>query len=73
MEDKLTEIDRKNLPLLRDLYKPNGNKSYTAFVTIDTYIRWLQQNPNIKNLKFYCLNDDFSRGTFVVTVSTIEI
>lgn len=72
MADRLTEIDRKDLPVLRDLYNPGSSRSYTAYVTIDTYIRWFQQDPNIKHLKIYCLNGDFSRGTFVVTVNYIH-
>lgn len=71
MIDQLIKIDRKDLPLLRDLYKPGGLRSYTAYVTIDTYIRWIEQDPNIKYLTFYCLNGDLSHGTFVVTVSII--
>lgn len=73
MADKLTEIDRKDLLLLRELYKPDGVKSYISYITIDTYIRWLQQDPNIKYLTFYCLNGDLSQGTFVVLVSAINI
>lgn len=71
MIDQLVEIDRKNLPLLRELYKPGNSKRYITFVVIDTYIKWLQQDPHIKDLKFYCLNGDFSHGTFVVLVSMI--
>lgn len=69
MVDKLTEIDRKTLPLLRDLYTPDGSKNYMAFTAIDTYIRWFEQDSTINDIKFFCLNDDFSDGTFVVTVS----
>lgn len=69
MQDQLKVIEKKDLPLLRDLYKPGGTRSYTAYVTIDTYIRWFQQDPDITNVEFYCLNGDISHGTFVVTVS----
>lgn len=68
--DQLTEINRRDLPLLRNLYEPDGSIAYT---TIDTYIQWIQQDPHIEHLHFYCLNDDFSRGTFVVTVSAIKL
>lgn len=71
MENKLTEINRKDLPLLQRLYNPNEPDTHIAYTTIDTYIRWFEQNPSLNNdkVKFYCLNGDFSYGTFVVTVS----
>lgn len=69
--DKLTEIDRKDLPLLKGLYTPDGSKCYTTYTAIDTYIRWFEQDPNVKHIKFFCLNGDFSHGTFVVTVKFI--
>lgn len=71
MEDRLTEINIEDLKRLRDMYKPDGIKSYTAFVTIDTYLRWDERDrrANGGNIKFFCLNDDISNGTFVVVVS----
>lgn len=73
MSDQLTEIDRNDLLVLRDLYKPDGSKNYIAYVTIDTYIHWFQQDPNVEHVKFYCLNGDFSHGTFVVIVSSTQV
>lgn len=70
MKDQITEIHRKDLPVLRDLYRSNGLKNDISFVTIDTYIRWLQQDPQINHLKFFCLNGNISHGTFVVIVSS---
>lgn len=72
--DQLTEIDRKDLPLLKSLYTPDGSKCYVTYIAIDTYIRWFETDPNVKHIKFFCLNGDFSRGTFIVTVKvqTIE-
>lgn len=73
MDNKLTEINRKDFSLLKKLYNPNDTNGYTGYTTVDTYIRWFQQysDDTAKNdkIKFYCLNGDFSRGTFVVTVS----
>lgn len=71
MEDRLAEISIDGLKRLRDLYNPDGIKSYTTFVTIDTYLRWNEQNPRSKdeNIKFYCLNGNISDGTFLVIVS----
>lgn len=77
MENKLTKINRKDLPLLQSLYNPNEPDTYIAFTTIDTYIRWCEQNSNdtLKSdkIKFHSLNDDFSRGTFIVVVSYKKI
>lgn len=69
--DKLTEIDRKDLPILKSLYIPDGSKDYITFTTIDTYIRWFKQDPNVTHIKFFCLNGDFSDGTLVMTVRNI--
>lgn len=71
MGDRLTEISIEDLKCLRDLYTPDGIKSYTAFVTIDTYLRWNAQDPQSQDdsIKFYCLNGNISGGTFLVTVS----
>lgn len=72
--DQLTEIDRNELPLLKKLYTPDGKRSYTGYTTIETYIQWFEKDPSLSDVKFYALNGDFSRGTFVVTVSSrIEV
>lgn len=57
MEDRLTEIGVEDLKRLRDLYTPDGVKSYATFVTIDTYLRWNEQDriANDENIKFFCL------------------
>lgn len=73
MSDKLTEIARNDLFQLRILYSPDESKNYTSFTAIDTYIRWFEQDPNVKHIKFFSLNGDFSDGTFVVTVRAFEI
>ena len=71
MNDHLVEIQQSDLPLLKKLYTPDRLKSYIAYMAIENYARWLEQNSEeSKNIKFYCLNGDFSDGTFVVTVST---
>lgn len=70
MTDQLVEIQFKDLENLKNLYIPDGLKCYIAYATICNYISWLQQDPNeSKFIHFYCLNGDFSDGTFVVTVS----
>lgn len=72
MIDNLTEIDRQDLPFLQALYTRDRPENYITFMTIDNYIRWFKQDPDVKNIKFFCLNGDFSDGTFVVTVSPLK-
>lgn len=69
MSDHLVEIDQKEWPKLRDLYKAKGSNRYVAYMTISNYIRWFEQDPNLKHIKFYSLNGDFSDGSFIVIVS----
>lgn len=75
MGDRLIEIGIDELKRLRNLYTTDGITSYTAFVTIDTYLRWNEQGLRSKNgnIKFFCLNSDISNGTFLVVVSLIKI
>lgn len=70
MADRLTEINVADLPRLRDLYKPQVNvrKSCITLTTIETFIDWFEQNPTLTDVTFYCLNGDFSDGTFAVIV-----
>lgn len=70
MTDRLVEISRDDWPRLKELYTPDGSKSYLAYTTIDSCIRCLDQDPNYEHFKVYCLNGDFSDGTFVATVSS---
>lgn len=69
MTDHLVEIEPKDLYNLKNLYHPDGTKSYIAYLTIDNYIRWFEQDPHLKNVKVFCLNGDYTDGTFVLTVS----
>lgn len=75
MEDRLTEISIDGLKRLRAFYTQDGIHNYTTFVTIDTYLRWNEQDPRSKdeNIKFFCLNDDISGGTFLVIVSIFRV
>lgn len=47
---KLTEIDRKQLPFLRNLYAANASTNYISYVTVDTYMRWFEQDPDFSVL-----------------------
>lgn len=69
MQDKICEIPAEKWAELRDLFLPNWPRNIYAYNLLENYIRWLAKDPNIKNLKMYSLNDDWSDGTFVVVVS----
>lgn len=49
MDDRMIETSFDDLKRLRDLYTTDGVKSYTAFVTIDTYRRWNEQDRKASN------------------------
>lgn len=68
--DRLIEITRKNLEILKKLYALNGcAQSYVSYTTIDNYIRWFKQDSHLKHINVYCLNGNFSDGTFIIIVS----
>lgn len=64
--DRLVEIKNKDLSILRHLYASNGLKNSVAYITFDNYIRWFDQDSDLKHITFFCLNGDFSDGTFVL-------
>lgn len=55
MPDNFVEIDQNELNNLKRIYEANGSKTYVAYMTISNYIRWFEQDPNIKS-KFKCKN-----------------
>lgn len=71
VKDRLVEIEKKDFCILKNLYaSKNGSRTSIAFSTIDTYIRWIEKDPNeSRYIKFFCLNGDLSDGTFIVIVS----
>ncbi|XP_055375841.1 uncharacterized protein LOC129608383 [Condylostylus longicornis] len=64
--DQLVEIEQNDWPILRDLYKIEWPKHHIAFNIIQNYINWFQKDPNVKYIKVYSLNGDWSDGTFVI-------
>lgn len=72
MSDYLVEIESKDLPKLQKFYSSKESKSCIAFTTIANYINWFEQESNIKHVKFYCLNGDFSDGTFALVVRFLD-
>lgn len=67
--DNLVEIKRSELPQLRDLFLVNWPENMIGYYTIDNFIRWFKKESTIENLIIYCLNGDWSDGTFVAIVS----
>lgn len=67
--DNLVEINRSELPQLRDLYLIDWPENMQGYYTVDNFIRWFEKKPIIKNLVLYCLNGDWSDGTFVAIVN----
>lgn len=67
--DRLVEITRRDLEILKKLYAINGSaQNYVTYTAIDNYIRWFEKDSQLKHIKVYCLNGNFSDGTFVVIV-----
>lgn len=72
MKDRLVEVSPKDWPNLCELYQSSGSQKYIAYCTLEYYVRRLDKDPSVKYVKLYCLNGDFSDGTFAVTVSDSE-
>ncbi|XP_063697440.1 uncharacterized protein LOC134828395 [Culicoides brevitarsis] len=64
--NQLVEIPSNNWVSLRDLFLTNWPNDHVGYYLVDNYVKWVEKDPNIKNLAFYCLNGDWSDGTFVV-------
>lgn len=69
MEDQAVKIDSKNWSEIRKLYLPETAETILGLSTLSNYIRWNEREAPISNLTIYCLNGDWSDGTFVVLVS----
>lgn len=67
--NQLVEVNRGDWTALRDLYRRDWPEHFLGFLTVDTFIRWTEQRPDIKHLSIYSLNGDWSDGTFVCVVS----
>lgn len=74
MTDHVVEIQHNDWTNLKKLYTPDGLKNFSiAYMAIENYIRWVEQSPDeSEHIKFFCLNGDFSDGTFVITVSFVS-
>ncbi|CAD7092441.1 unnamed protein product [Hermetia illucens] len=68
MADKLVDIPIQDLTSLRDLYREDWPKYSIGYGTVDTYVRWLNKDPNIPHIRILSLNGDWSDGTFIITI-----
>lgn len=69
--DRLVEIPRADWPTLRDLYRHEWPRHFLVVQTIDTFIRWTEQQPTIDDLHIFSLNGDWSDGTCLAVVSVV--
>lgn len=70
MTNQLVKIESKDWPQLRELYLPETSETILGLSTINNYIRWTADEPQIDNLTIYSLNGDWLDGTFAVVVCT---
>lgn len=70
MADFASKVDRAFWPKLRDKFAPSHSESFLGFSTIDFYIRFFQSEPDLPEaaVEIYCLNCDWSDGTFALVV-----
>lgn len=73
MDARVTKISLTELPLLRDLFLSDWPKHVIGYYTIDNFIRWFKQDPSYGDAEIYCLDGDWSDGTFVVLVKALII
>lgn len=67
--NKLTKIPPNDLPGLRDLFVQYWPKHVIGYYTIDNFVKWFEQDPNYADAELYCLDGDWSDGTYVILVS----
>lgn len=69
INNQLVKVNHADWPALRDLYRSDWPEHFLGFSTVDTFIRWTEQQPDIKNLAIYSLNGNWADGTFVCVVN----
>lgn len=69
MTDQIVEIESKDWKNLRDLFLKEWPNNEVGYYTINNFIRWIEIEPNTKNLHIFSLNGDWSDGTFAVIVN----
>ena len=68
-QHKLVDIPASEWCNLQEKYLANWPRHMLGYYTIDNFIKWQKIDSNIKNLNCYCLDGDWSDGTFVFIVS----
>lgn len=70
-DSKLVAIPPNDWLRLRNLYRQNWPANLLGFYTVDTFLRWQEQETEIKHLIIYSLDGDWEKdGTYVCIVST---
>lgn len=71
MNDSAIKIDKNEWKNLRDLFALGKSESFLAYCTVDYFIRFLEIVPDCRDdqIEAFCLNGDWSDGTFVIVVS----
>ncbi|XP_017067903.2 uncharacterized protein LOC108105703 [Drosophila eugracilis] len=66
--EQLTKItDKDDLKDLQKLYLKDWPTNCVGYFWLDNYLRWLHQNPTLKHLNFYTINNDWkSDGLFIL-------
>ena len=67
--DKLTEIQREDWELLRDMFRKNWPEHRIGYFILDNYIQWTNKNVDFEDLEVWSLNDSWrANGTYVLMV-----
>lgn len=66
---RLKVIPRADLTKLRDLLLQDWPKHVVGYHTVDNFVRWYEQDPDYPDATIYCLDGDWSDGTYVILVS----
>lgn len=67
--DKLQEVPRDDLPKLRSMFLRDWPNHCLGYGTLQNYEHWYKKDPNYSDGRVYCLNGDWSDGSFMVIVS----
>lgn len=69
-ENKLLTCPKENRKNLRDLYLFEWPKNVFGYYTVHNYIKLCKRSKDFENhSKIYCVNGDWSDGTFIYVVS----
>lgn len=71
LEDKLITCPEEYRKSLRDLYLYEWPKNAFGYYTVHNYIQLCERNKDFeKHSKIYCVNGDWTDGTFIYVVNT---